>query len=100
MSVNEEDFWIPRTLDAPALFFLWELDSAILFIGWSLLGAIMGGMGFLFGIVLGWGSARAYSQLKEEGGRGLIIKILFWFTPSEFWASKKHPSHVREYIGK
>lgn len=97
--MNEDDYWIPRTLDAPALFFLWELDVAVIFISWAILGAIMGGLGFLFGVILGWMSARGYSQLKEEGGRGLITKILFWFVPSQ-WASRRHPSHIREYIGK
>lgn len=93
-----EDYWIPRTLDAPALFFIWEADLAVIFIVWSILGAIMGGLGLIFGVLIGSICARGYAKLKEEGGKGLILKILFWFVPSG-WASKDNPSHIREHVG-
>jgi len=95
---DDNNYWIPRTLDAPRLFFMWEADSAVIFITWCILGAVMGGLGLVFGFFIGWASARGYAQLKEEGGKGLILKILFWFTPSE-WASKRNPSHIREHVG-
>lgn len=98
MSGDDNSYWIPRTLDAPVLFFMWEADSAVIFLTWTILGAVMGGIGLLFGVAVGWGFARGYVQLKEEGGKGLILKILFWFTPSQ-WASKRNPSHIREHIG-
>ena len=96
---NNEDFWIPRTLDAPMLFFIWSADSAIVFIVWAILGAVMGGLGFLFGIVIGFFFFRSYERLKEEGGSGLMLKILYWFTPSQ-WASIRNPSHIREHVGR
>ena len=54
---------------------------------------------FLMGVVLAIVIGRGYAHLKEEGGRGLLMKILFWYTPSEMWLSKRIPSHIREYIG-
>lgn len=95
---DEENYWIPRTFDAPMLFFVWEADTAFIFLLWSILGAIMGGLGFLFGIIIGWLCSRGYSTLKEEGGRGLIMKIYFWFMPSGM-ISYRNPSHIREHIG-
>lgn len=94
---NEDDFWIPRNLDAPALMFMWEADSAILVILFLILGGVlqMPILGFFLAIVVG----KAYQYLKEEGGKGLIVKILYWYTPSDLWLSKRYASHIREYIG-
>lgn len=95
--MDEDDYWIPRNLDAPALMFMWEADSAVLVIFWLIVGGVLNMflMGVVFAIVFG----RGYAYLKEEGGRGLLMKIMFWYTPSEIWLSKRVPSHVREYIG-
>ena len=67
---DDNNYWIPRTLDAPMLFFMWEADSAVIFIVWVVLGSVMGGFGFFIGILIGWISAKGYAQLKEEGGKG------------------------------
>jgi type IV conjugative transfer system protein TraL len=96
--MSDDNYWIPRTLDAPPLFFIVEADSAMIFLTWLILGAVMGGLGLVFGIFIGWACTRAYVRLKEEGGKGLILKILYWFMPSQ-WASKLNPSHIREHIG-
>lgn len=95
--MDEDDYWIPRNLDAPALMFMWEADSAVLVIFWLIVGGVLNM--FLMGVVLAIVFGRGYAYLKEEGGRGLLMKIMFWYTPSEIWLSKRVPSHVREYIG-
>jgi hypothetical protein len=28
-----------------------------------------------------------------------LMKLLYWYTPSDMWLSKKLPSFVREYLG-
>lgn len=94
---DENDFWIPRHLDAPALFFKWEADSAMLVIIWILIGGVLNM--FIMGILLAIVFGRGYAYMKEEGGRGLVMKILFWYTPSDIWLSKRAPSHLKEYIG-
>lgn len=94
---DEQDYWIPRHLDAPNLFFIWEADSAFLFIVCVLLCAVLNM--FVPGVILGIFACRGYSYLKEEGGRGLLMKLMYWYTPSDTWLSKKLPSYVREYIG-
>lgn len=97
MDDNEQDYHIPTKLDAPPLFFLWEADSAVLVIAWVIIGALMNMpiLGVVFAVVMG----RGYAYLKEEGGRGLITKLLYWYTPSDVWLSKHASSNVREYIG-
>lgn len=94
--MSEKNFLIPRTLDDPPLMFKWEMDNAIIVIVFFMLGAIMQMMiaGIFLAVVLG----RGYARLKEEGGRGLITKIAYWYLPSS-WISQRHPSHIREYYG-
>jgi len=94
--MDEEDYWIPRNLDAPPLMFMWEVDTAIIVIFWLLIGGVLNM--FLLGLFLAIAFGRGYSHLKEEGGRGLLIKVLYWYTPST-WLSKRIPSHIREYVG-
>jgi len=91
------NYTIPRTLDAPKMFFLWELDTAFIFIFWIILGALM--QTIIIGLILGFFVTRAYSQLKAEGGRGLILRFLYWYTPSDLWLTKQYPSHIKEYYG-
>lgn len=95
--MREDDFWIPRTLDAPSLFFIWEADIAFVYIIWFIMGGVLNMylLGITFALVFG----RGYVRLKEEGGKGLILKLLYWFTPSDLWISKSLPSHFREFIG-
>ena len=95
--MNHDDYWIPRNLDAPPLLFLWEADTAALFVSMVLLGSLFGS--FLFGIASAVFCARGYRRLKEEGGRGLIVRLLYWYTPSTVLVSRHLPSHIREYYG-
>ena len=90
------NYWIPRQLDAPPLFFLWEADTVVIVV-------ILMMMGLMTSVILGMGlsylCARGYVRLKEEGGAGLIVRLAYWFTPSDVFISKKLPSYIREYVG-
>jgi len=96
-AMDEDIHWIPRNLDAPPLFFMFEMDTAMIWVVFILFGSMMNM--FFLGLFLAWSVGNGYARLKEEGGSGLISKILYWYTPSEYWVSDQHPSHVREYIG-
>jgi PPP family 3-phenylpropionic acid transporter len=48
--MKEDDFWIPRNLDASPLFFIWEADIAMVVIACMILGGILNM--FLLGMVL------------------------------------------------
>lgn len=95
--MDEQDYWIPRNLDAPALLFMWEADTAMIVIFWLLIGGLLNMLPL--GIMLAIAFGRGYTYLKEEGGRGLLLKVMYWYTPSDVWLSKRIPSYVREYIG-
>lgn len=95
--MSDQDFWIPRTLDAPPMIFFWEADTAVIAIFWLVIGGLMAMP--ILGLVLAVICCKGYAYMKEEGGRGLIVRILYWYTPSGQWLSKRFPSHVREYFG-
>lgn len=90
---------IPRTLDDPPLFFLWQADEAMLVVVGTIFGALMGKVLILVGLAVGIWGARSLGTLKAEGGRGLLIRALYWYTPSDWWFPSLTPSHIREYIG-
>jgi len=94
---SENNFWIPRNLDAGKLLFVWEADSAFIFIFFLIMGGLLNM--FLLGAALAVFISKGYQYLKEEGGRGLILKILYWYTPSDLWLTKRNPSHIREFTG-
>ncbi len=93
----DNNFWIPRTLDAPPLFLMFESDAASLFIVTFLVLVT-------FNIVLATAVAlmlyNAFMKMKENGGKGLITQIMYWYSPSDIWVSKYWPSSVREYSGR
>jgi conjugal transfer pilus assembly protein TraL len=95
----DERFAIPRTLDDPPLFFLWNFDEAAVVILWGMLCGLLSGKLFIPGIVIGVLCARQFARVKTEGGRGLLVRALYWYTPSDWWFPTVTPSHVREYLG-
>lgn len=95
--MEQERYLIPRRLDDPAQFFFWDADEAVVVIFFTLMGALLGEI--LVGIAIGLLLARAFARVKAEGGRGVITRVLYWYTPSPWWFRSKAPSHVREYVG-
>jgi len=95
----DDRFYIPRTLDDPPLFFLWAFDEASLFIACALLGGMLGKELAILGVVMGWVAARGLARIKQQGGRGLLVRVLYWYIPSEWWFPTLTPSWAREYLG-
>ena len=95
--MDEAHFLIPCRLDDPPQFFLWDADEAVLVIFFVLLGALLGLI--VLGAVIGLLLARGFTRVKAEGGRGIIPRFLYWYTPSQWWFRSRAPSHVREYLG-
>ena len=90
-------FVIPRRLDDPPQLFLWDADEAVLFLFLALLGALLGQA--VAGIVLAWLVGRAFARVKAIGGRAIVVRWLYWHTPSAWWCRTRAASHVREHIG-
>lgn len=95
--MDEEHYLIPRRLDDPPQFFFWDADEAMVVIVFTLIGALLGQIvpGVLSGVLL----ARGLARVKAQGGRGIIPRFLYWYTPSAWWFRGRAPSHVREYTG-
>ncbi|MDH5181919.1 MAG: type IV conjugative transfer system protein TraL, partial [Gammaproteobacteria bacterium] len=73
-------YMIPRHLDDPPMVFMWEADEAGTFIFLMLFGALF--QQFIPGIVLGFFASRSLARIKQAGGRGLILRFLYWYTRS------------------
>ena len=56
---------IPRTLDDPPLFFMWNFDEAVIVIVMAILFGILGQL--VPGAFAGYLLARAYARLKAQG---------------------------------
>lgn len=95
--MDQEHYLIPRRLDDPVQFFFWDADEAILVIFLTLMGALLGQI--LVGIAVGLLLSRAFARVKADGGRGVITRFLYWYTPSQWWFRGRAASHVREYVG-
>lgn len=95
--MTNEDYWVPRTLDDPKLVLFFEMDSSVLFISTFL---VFGLFNFLLGAVVASVLTRLYVQLKENGDKGLITQLFYWYTPSYLWLSPFWNSSVREYAGR
>lgn len=98
--MDTEKYLIPRRLDDRAQFFLWEADTAVLFIGSLLMCSLLFGLwGFLIGVVMGYQLTKMLANLKEMGGKQIVMGVLYWYTPSSWWPVFRHTpeSHVREY---
>lgn len=95
--MSQEGYWVPRTLDDPPMLLFFQADTASVFLFVFLLTI---SFSFIAAVVLAVMVTRVYVQLKENGDRGLIMQILYWYTPSDLWLSKLWPSHVREYCGR
>lgn len=97
--MSDEQYRIPRHLDAPPLALWVEVDTAAI-----------GGAGFYLGLIFG-GSflqiagytalslviARYYARIKMEGGRGVLVQAAYWYLPGS--SKFPVPNDVREYIG-
>lgn len=95
--MNNEEYWIPRTLDDPPLFLFFQMDSAMLFLTLFLLTI---SFNILLAVIVAVGVTRLYVQLKENGDKGLVTQLCYWYTPSGMWLSPFWTSSVREYAGR
>lgn len=97
--MNDNKYYVPRTLDSPAKVIFWEVDEVILFVACFLLGIISG---YVFtGLIIGAILMIIYSKLKNNRGAAYVKQSAYWFLPSNlfFKLYKTPPSHIREFVG-
>lgn len=95
--MSQEGYWVPRTLDDPPMLLFFQADTASVFLVVFLLTI---SFSFIAGVLLAYAVTRVFVQLKENGDKGLIMQILYWYTPSDMWLSPLWSSSVREYCGR
>lgn len=101
--MSDESNTIPKHLDDPAMYFMWDADEAAAFIGPVVI--VMAFAPSLFHLALGGalGAATMHTlaRIKSSGGKQLIKHALYWYTPTEAWFRFRRtpPSDVREFIG-
>ncbi len=93
-----DDYWIPRELDSPALFFIWDFDVAAIVILIVVLAIVLDM--FVFGLAFAYIVKRIYVQIKNEGGDGFLSKVIYWYFPLYLYDCPRLPSSIREYIGE
>lgn len=99
MSQNEN--YIPRHINSGMMLLLWEADTVIIAVTTFLIFAMLGSaFGTLLGILAAFLLCKGWVKLKEEGGAGLITRLIYWFLYSRLVIrSDKGNSEVKEYIG-
>lgn len=95
--MSAENYWIPRTLDDPPMMLFFQADTAILFITVFL---ILISFTVVGATIVAFLATKVYVQLKENGEKGLIMQLLYWYSPSHLWVAPVWSSSVREYCGK
>lgn len=99
--IDIEKFLIPRRLNDKAQFFIWELDTAIVFMVTIILFSLLfDAWGILIGAFVAIKATKWLNNLKEMGGKQIVMGFLYWYSPSTMWPAFKNtpPSYIREYI--
>ena len=93
--MQERHVHIPRTLNAPPMIFMFHADNIIIIVVTLVLTGLMNI--WYIGLVMAYFLSRFWRELKEFGGRGLMVRFLYWHT-GLFRGWINIPSHVREYL--
>lgn len=90
-----KEFRVPRRLDDPPFLLFWRIDSVIVVTVFFVLGTLLQIplAATLLGIVL----ARLWARVRDDGKRGMLGGICYWYTP--VWLRGRPLSYVQEYHG-
>lgn len=96
--MSQEKFYIPKHLDDPAKFLLWQIDEAVAFILPLFFGFMIGkGLISLFVAIICF---HCWRRVKGVGGKNLIRSLIFWYYPKSILGLKATPeSRTRNFIG-
>lgn len=100
--IDIEKFLIPRRLDDKGQLLFWDVDTAMIFIITVMFSSMMFDLwGLVIGLYVGVKLVKVLANLKEMGGKQVIMGVLYWYTPSDWWPDFKQSakSYVQEYSG-
>lgn len=95
--MKNEDYRIPRTLDDPKMFLFFRFDTAMVFL---IVFMLTIAFSIVIALLLSLMAAKIYIQLRENGDRGLVKHLVYWYLPSDLWLSPYWPSAEREFGGR
>lgn len=95
--MDQREYLIPRYLDAPPMALFIEADTAAVAFGFVFIGFFFKQL-FIFTII-GVVLARLYARSKAGGGRGTIMRFLYWYLPSRIFVNSRIQSHERYFLG-
>jgi len=95
--MDQREFLIPRYLDAPPMALFVEADTAAVAFGFVFIGFFFKQL--LICTVVGIVLARLYARSKAGGGRGTIMRFLYWYTPSRLFVKSRVQSYERYFLG-
>ena len=86
-SFNPHEY-VPRRLDAPAKFLLWDFDLVASGIAGLAFGIIVNSL--LMGAIASYAAIWAYSRLKQKRHPGYGLHYLYWQFPLEPLSALRH----------
>lgn len=95
--MDQREYLIPRYLDAPPMALFIEADTAAVAFAFVFLGFFFKQL--LICTVAGIVFGRLYARSKGSGGRGRIMRFLYWYTPSRLLVKSRIESHERFFLG-
>jgi conjugal transfer pilus assembly protein TraL len=95
--MDQREYLIPRYLDAPPMALFIEADTAAVAFAFVFIGFFFKQL--LICTVAGIVLARLYARSKADGGRGTIMRFLYWYTPSRFFVRSRADSFERYFLG-
>ena len=94
-SFNPHEY-VPRRLDAPAKFLLWDFDLVASCITGLAFGIIVNSL--LMGAIASYAAIWAYSRLKQKRHPGYGLHYLYWQFPFRTF-KRTPPSSRRFFVG-
>lgn len=95
--MDQREYLIPRYLDAPPMALFIEADTAAVAFGFIFIGFFFKQL--LLCTIAGVVLARLYTRSKAGGGRGTIVRFLYWYAPSRLLVKSRSESHERFFLG-
>ena len=97
--MDEQAYYVPRRLDAPAKMLWWEIDEFMTVLGGLALG--LSTKSFLITAGVPIGGLMLLSRLKAGGGPGYLKRLFYWhFGGGQMLGFiRTPPSHIREFVG-
>lgn len=96
-TMDQREYLVPRFLDAPPMVLFIEADTAAIALGFLFLGFFIKQVIIctLIGVLI----ARFYARSKGDGGRGAVVRFLYWYLPSKVFVESRVESHQRFFLG-